>query len=70
METIYLNEHTWYYDQDGRIWLVLAVLKKDPLNQKVWLIESGINEAKEHPFHKVEALILKGTLKPYVKPKI
>ncbi|MGY0037671.1 hypothetical protein [Pedobacter sp. NJ-S-72] len=70
MEKKYLNEYTWYYDEDGRIWMVLAVLLKDPLNQKVWLIEAGINEAKEHAFSRVANLILEGKLKPYVKPKL
>ena len=65
----YLKEHTWYYDSEGRIWFVLAVLLNDPLNQKVWLVEAGIDQPKEHSFERVKNLILDEKIKLYQKPK-
>jgi hypothetical protein len=65
-----LKEYTWYYDTEGRTWVILAVLLKDVTNQKVWLLEVGKEQPVEHPFHIIEDLILKAKFKLYRKPTI
>lgn len=62
-----LKAYTWYYGAEGRVWVVLAVLTKDPTNRKVWLLEQGKTEPTEHDFSLVEDLVVSGKIKPYIK---
>jgi hypothetical protein len=64
-----LKPYTWYYNSEGRVWVIIAVLTKDVLNQTVWMLEKGKENPVEHPFAKVEDLILQGKIKRYIKPK-
>lgn len=62
-----LKPYTWYYDTEGRTWVILAVLLKDVTNQKVWMLQVGKEEPAEHPFDIVEKLILDQKFKLYRK---
>lgn len=59
-----LKEYTWYYGGEGRVWVVLAVIRS---KRTVWLLEQGKTEPTEHEFSVVEDLIVTGKIKPYTK---